>query len=276
MGLFRDFFELYKKKHAELSKQPPEQKPEQKAELKPKREPQILETVSPLSEPEIAAWAEQLEARATYSAFERDAIERYIEEAFGPIARTYYDADDEDVRVDIAVTEPTEERRFYTLLTIGMGAHRMQVPKALEERNAAFAELSVCLPPDWDFVNDGWPFHLLKTMARFPFRNHSMLGVGNAYHGALTRGSGFAGAFVIPAATQSGVSTRLMLPGGKIVNYYLLLPLWEDEWRYIIERRDAASFWEHYTERIGSIVVDPERESCVDDAEMEEEDEWNT
>ena len=267
MGFFRDFFERHKKKHAE----PPKQTPEAAA----KREPQVMETASPLSEPEIAAWAERLEASAAYSALERDVLERYIEEAFGPITRTYYDADDADIRVDIAVTEPTKERRFYTLLTIGMGAHRMQVPKALEERNAAFAELSVCLPPDWDFVNDGWPFHLLKTMARFPFRNHSMLGVGNAYHGALTRGSGFAGAFVIPAATCPGVSTRLMLPGGKIVNYYLLLPLYENEWKYIIERRDAASFWERYTERIGSIVVDPERGSCVDDAEIEEEDEWN-
>ena len=89
MGIFRDFFELYRKKHAELSKHAPKQPPEQEAEQKPKREPQILETVSPLSEPEIAAWAEQLETRATYSAFERDVIERYIEEAFGPIVRTY-------------------------------------------------------------------------------------------------------------------------------------------------------------------------------------------
>ncbi len=273
MGFFQDFVEFYKKKYAELSKQA--QKPETDSKPEEKHEPQVMETVSPLSEPEIAEWAEQLETRTTYTPIERDAIERYIEEAFGHVARTYYDADDTDMRVDIAVTEPTDERRYYTLLTIGMGAHRMQVPKALEERNAAFAELSVCLPPDWDFARDSWPFHLLKTTARFPFQNHDMLGVGNAYHGAVTKGSGFAGAFVIPAATQNQVSTRLMLPGGKIVNYYLLLPLLEDEWKYIIERRDAASFWEHYTERIGSIVVDPGRESCVDDTETEEEDEWS-
>lgn len=269
MGFFRDFIEFYKKRR----ETPPEQTPPRQA--LPKHEPEIMEAASPLSESELAEWAKHLEAHTTYSSLERETLERYIEDAFGPIARTYYDADREGMRVDIAVTEPSEERRYYTLATIGMGAHRMQVPKALEERNAAFAELCVCLPPDWDFVNDSWPFHLLKTTARFPFSSHNMLGVGNAYHGAVARDSGFAGAFVIPAVTQHQVSTRLMLPGGKIVNYYLLLPLYEAEWQYITRRQDAAAFWEHYTERIGSIVVDPERESCVDETETEEEDEWN-
>ena len=238
-----------------------------------KREPQIMETVSPITEPGTEKWPDR--AYTTYSDEEREYIERYIADAFGPIVRTYYDADGEGMRVDIAVTEPTPDRRYYTLATIGMGANRMRVPKEMEERNAAFAELSVCLPADWDFVNDSWPFHMLKMTARFPFDNHDMLGVGNAYHGSIVRGSEFAGTFVIPAATRGRVSTRLMLPNGKIVNYYLLLPLYEDEWQYITTRHDSVSFWERYSERIGSIVVDTERESCVSDVEIEEEDEWN-
>ena len=65
-----------------------------------------------------------------------------------------------------------------------------------------------------------------------------------------------------------------MLPDGRIVNYYLLLPLYEDEWEYLTSRHDAAAFWERYSERIGSIVVDPERESCIYDLDRED-DEWN-
>ena len=252
---------------------PPEEKTEHKQEHAPRREPQIMESVSPVAEPEIEPWEEN--ARMTYTDCERRVIQHYIHDAFGPIGRTYYDGDRENMKVDIVVCEPTEERRYYTLATVGMGARRMRVPKAMEERNVAFAELSVCLPPDWDLMNDTWPFHMLKAMAHFPFRSHDMIGVGNAYHGSITRGSDFAGAFVIPAATQDRISTRLMLPDGRIVNYYLLLPLYEDEWEYLTSRHDAAAFWERYSERIGSIVVDPERESCIYDLDRDEDDEWN-
>ena len=266
MGFFRDFFKSDRRKRAE--------RPAQETDCR--HEPQIAEAVSPISSLNAENWAEKVETRSTYTAEERAYIERYITDAFGPIAQTFYDADKDAMRVDIAVTEPTADRRFYTLSTIGMGANRMRVPEALEERNAAFAELTVCLPAGWDLMNDSWPFHMLKTTARFPFDNHDMLGVGNAYHGSIMKGSNFAGAFVIPAATRRRVSTRLMMPNGRIVNYYLLLPLYEDEWDYITTRRDSASFWERYSERVGSIVVDPERESCIDAAEIEEEDEWNT
>ena len=258
MGIFHNFFKSNRNQRGKPSGKEPD------------REPQVMETVSPLSEPAAGRLPDESEARAVYTDEERNVVERYIADAFGPIGRTYYDGDEESLRVDIAVSEPTADRQFYTLATIGMGANRMRVPKALEERNAAFAELTVCLPPDWDFVNDVWPFHMLKTAARFPFDNHDMLGVGNAYHGAVMHGSDFDATFVIPAATRGTTSTRLMMPNGRIINFYLLLPLYEDEWDYIVSRKDSYSFWERYSERIGSVVVDPERESCIDGYEMEE------
>ncbi len=208
-----------------------------------------------------------------YTAEKRRLVERYTADAFGPIVRTFWDGGTDDaIRIDVAVTEPDEERDFYTLTTIGMGAHRMDVPEELAERNRAFAELCVCLPPDWDVMNDTWPFHMLQQTARLPFTKRDHLGVGNAYHGPMMRGSGFAANFVVPAATRDDVSTRLMMPNGRIVNFYLLIPVYEEEWAYIASRRDSQSFWERYSQRVGSIVVEPGRESCVDDAEPDEDE----
>lgn len=218
---------------------------------------------------------DRFEPLAVYSDVERELTERYITDAFGPIACTFYDAYREELRIDIAVTEPDRERRFYTLTTVGMGAHRMNIPRESEERNLAFAELCVCLPPDWDIMRDTWPFHMLQETARHPFVSRDHLISGNAYHGPMMNGSGFAAAFVIPAPTRGRTSSRVMLPGGKIVNYYLALPIYQEEWEFILSHKSSHLFWERYSERVGSVVVDVNRESCVGAEEPEEEETWN-
>lgn len=45
-----------------------------------------------------------------------------------------------DIHIDVAIIEPTPERNYYTLVTMGMGAHRMSVPLSLEGENFDRAE----------------------------------------------------------------------------------------------------------------------------------------
>ena len=213
------------------------------------------------------------ELRRFYSDDERGALEGYIRDAFGHIGRMFYDAGGEGFRVDVAVSEPSEERDFYTLTTVGMGAHRMDVPAELAEKNQSFAELTMLLPPEWDLMNDTWPFRVLKETARRPFAEFAHISAGNAYRGVMMEGSGFYGVLVLPATTFGGRPTRLMVPGGRIINFYLLLPIYEDEWVYIVRHQDSYAFWTMYAERVGSVVVDPERESCL--SREDEETEWN-
>ena len=54
-----------------------------------------------------------------------------------------------DIHVDICVVPPSKERDYYTLVTMGMGAHRMNVPEELAEYKLERAELAIALPPDW-------------------------------------------------------------------------------------------------------------------------------
>ena len=50
--------------------------------------------------------------------------------------------------MDICVVPPSEERDYYTLVTMGMGAHRMNVPEELAEYKLERAELAIALPAE--------------------------------------------------------------------------------------------------------------------------------
>ena len=225
---------------------------------------------------EIAAREEKLRLshlEGAYSDEEIYALEGYIRDAFGHIGRMFYDAGGEGFRVDVAVSEPAAAHDFYTLTTVGMGAHRMDVPAELAEKNQSFAELTMLLPTDWDLMNVTWPFRVLQETERRPFAEFEHISVGNAYRGAMMEDSGFHGVLVLPATTFGGRPTRLMVPGGRIINFYLLLPIYEDEWDYIVRHQDSYAFWTMYAEHVGSVVVDPERESCL--SREDKETEWN-
>ena len=55
------------------------------------------------------------------------------------------------IRDSICIVPPTEERDYYTLVTMGMGAHRMNVPEELAEYKLERAELAIALPADYAF-----------------------------------------------------------------------------------------------------------------------------
>ena len=64
------------------------------------------------------------------------------------------------------------------MLTMGMGAHRMNVPEELAEYKLERAELAIALPPDWKLDEESlkderwyWPIGLLKVLARLPISN---------------------------------------------------------------------------------------------------------
>ena len=88
-----------------------------------------------------------------------------------------------DIHVDICIVPPTEERDYYTLVTMGMGAHRMNVPEELAEYKLERAELAIALPADWKLDQESmkdekwyWPIRLLKSLARLPIGSDTWLG----------------------------------------------------------------------------------------------------
>ena len=119
-----------------------------------------------------------------YSEDEMSAIEQHIKNTFGEFENVFHELVSPDIHVDICVVPPSDERDYYTLVTMGMGAHRMNVPEELAEYKLERAELAIALPPDWKLDEESlkderwyWPIGLLKVLARLPISND--MGVGS-------------------------------------------------------------------------------------------------
>ncbi len=209
-------------------------------------------------------WQRQSESPAVYSAEERRAVETYIQNAFGPIERVYVDAAPQLARVDVVVCAPGKGRSVYTLCTIGMGARRMAVGQEKGEHNQAFAELQLLLPASWHIDEAAWPFQLLKETARRAYLPGGAVELGSAYHGAVPQESGFCAVLAAPPAVQGKLPPRVLLPGGKMVNFFLLMPLLPEEWRYMRARKSTFALFRRMAAG-GGVVAAPGRKSCVDE-----------
>ena len=112
-----------------------------------------------------------------------EAVEGHIQQYFGKFENVFHELVSPDIHVDICVVPPSEERDYYTLVTMGMGAHRMNVPEELAEYKLERAELAIALPADWKLDQESmkderwyWPIRLLKSLARLPINCDSWLG----------------------------------------------------------------------------------------------------
>ena len=113
------------------------------------------------------------------------AIEQHIKTTFGEFENVFHELVSPDIHVDICLVPPAEERDYYTLVTMGMGAHRMNVPEELAEYKLERAELAIALPPDWKLDEESlkderwyWPIGLLKALARLPTAGGTRPGLG--------------------------------------------------------------------------------------------------
>lgn len=208
-----------------------------------------------------------------YSEDEMSAIEQHIQSTFDAFDQVLHELDSPDIHVDICVVPPSERRNYYTLVTMGMGAHRMNVPKELAEYKLERAELAIALPPDWKLDKDSmqeqrwyWPVGLLKVLARLPISNDTWLGFGHT----MEKQSPFAEDTELCAAILTGPQDMdldtcgevCILPGGEEVNFYQVLPLYREEMEYKLEH-DADALLERLA--AVSFVVCPDRPSCLEE-----------
>ena len=181
-----------------------------------------------------------------YDEADFDAVDAHIVKYFGDSASVFHEIVSTDIHVDIYICEPSEERPYFTLVTHGMGAHRMNIPKELMEYGLDRMEIMINLPKDWDIHSDEekwyWPARWLKILARLPIEQNTWLG---HYH-TVPNGEPFADNtdFVCVMVTmpylheEDAVSCEL--PGGGRVLFYQMTPLYESEVNYKIENGGEA------------------------------------
>ena len=184
-----------------------------------------------------------------------------------------------DIHVDICVVPPSDERDYYTLVTMGMGAHRMNVPEELAEYKLERAELAIALPPDWKLDEESlkdelwyWPIGLLKVLARLPISNDTWLGFGHT----MDKQSPFAEDTELCAALLVGPQDVVWnggevctLPSGEEVNFYQVIPLYRNEMEYKMEH-DADALLKKMAGI--SFVVNPTRQNAITRGTLAEEE----
>ena len=204
-----------------------------------------------------------------YTEEEMEAVEGHIQQYFGKFENVFHEIVSPDIHVDICMVPPTEERDYYTLVTMGMGAHRMNVPKELAEYKLERAELAIALPADWKLDQESmkdekwyWPIRLLKSLARLPINCDSWLGHGHTVENRepFADNTKLCTATLIgPQDTEDG-SEVCTLPGGEEVNFYQVIPLYEDELDYKLEHDTDALLNKM---RGISFVVNPTRQDAI-------------
>ena len=204
-----------------------------------------------------------------YTEEEMEAVEGHIQQYFGKVENVFHELVSPDIHVDICIVPPAEERDYYTLVTMGMGAHRMNVPEELAEYKLERAELAIALPADWKLDQESmkdekwyWPIRLLKSLARLPINCDSWLGHGHTVENreAFADNTKLCTATLIgPQDTEDG-SEVCTLPGGEEVNFYQVIPLYEDELDYKLEH-DVDDLLNKM--RGISFVVNPTRQNAI-------------
>ena len=203
-----------------------------------------------------------------YTEEELETVESYIETNFGTYANVFHEIVSPDIHLDICIVDPTEERNYYMLVTLGMGAHRMNVPKELAEYKLERAELAIALPPDWKIHEDDevhyWPIRLLKTLARLPIEDNTWLGWGHTIDGRspYAKNTALSAALIVSGQVKKGGSNVCVLPDGDEVNFYQIIPLYKDELKYKLEH-DADALLDRFAERHVRFVIDPQRRSAL-------------
>ena len=198
------------------------------------------------------------------------AIEQHIKNTFGEFENVFHELVSPDIHVDICVVPPSDERDYYTLVTMGMGAHQMNVPEELAEYKLERAELAIALPPDWKLDEESlkderwyWPIGLLKVLARLPISNDTWLGFGHT----MDKQSPFAEDTELCAALLVGPQDVVWnggevctLPSGEEVNFYQVIPLYRNEMEYKMEH-DADALLKKMAGI--SFVVNPTRQNAI-------------
>ena len=204
-----------------------------------------------------------------YTEDEMEAVEAHIQQYFGKFENVFHELSSPDIHVDICVVPPSEERDYYTLVTMGMGAHRMNVLEELAEYKLERAELAIALPGNWklkheDLKNERWywPIRLLKTLARLPIASDTWLGFGHTMDNEedFAKGTKLCAAILTgPQGTEDG-SEVCILPSGEEVNFYQVIPLYRDELEYKLAH-DADALLDKMNGI--SFVVEPDRQDAI-------------
>lgn len=190
-------------------------------------------------------------AKYSFSPYELQTVEDHIIEHFGSISRTIPVKESENLNLRIYVIEPTKEKDFYTIVTCGMGAYKMELPDDFKDTDLDRLELLMYLSPAWNMdlalskptglitgetvipifgsMYDEWnyPVKILKNLAQAPVNNDSYFVMGNIMNDEepLSPSTNDTGGILISPAYISEEGCVCTLPDGEKVRFLQVMPI---------------------------------------------------
>ena len=207
-----------------------------------------------------------------YSNKDSDILKKYIHKHYGKVQSFYRDYSSTGVHPDIAIIPPNIAKPFFTLVTTGLGAHKMEPPASVPLNvNANFherVELILTLDKNWPLDEKTeeiyWPLHLLRDAAKlaaeksFTFIEFPVIEMPK-YYDPLNK---FMGALLVePEVDISEDESPCKLSDGSRVKFFQFIPLFKEEIRYRKEHGGEQLF-KGVKKNLNLVYsVDPERRS---------------
>jgi hypothetical protein len=185
-----------------------------------------------------------------------ELFSRHVETYLGDIDLVMHETVSDAVHVDIHVVPANEERPYLALITSGMSDLPMSVPDELDEFK--YAELLICLPPDWPISMEAfqdeknyWPVRWLKILARHPYYAATWFGINHTIPTGepVCEGLDIAGFMLVPPMVSEVEFFELEVSQDKKVYFYQLLPIYQDEMDLKLEQ-GADALWEKLEEHL--------------------------
>jgi hypothetical protein len=168
-----------------------------------------------------------------------EAITQHIKKWIGEPTNVFHEIISDKVHIDIHTVSPSERFPWYTLVTSGMSDRLMRAPEA--HPDWAYAELFLCLPPDWKMTEADWksethywPIRALKYLARFPHQYDTWLWYGHTIPNGdppqpinqSTRLSSFV--LLMPHCVPAEFH-ELKVNESKTIRFFAIVPLYAEE-----------------------------------------------
>ena len=171
-----------------------------------------------------------------YREEERRALLRHITRHFGEIDKLISYKYDPGVRIEVAEIPPSEknDRDYYVMVTVGMGAHKMKVPPSYADMVEPRAELVMYLPPEMDDTMRLWAVNYMSTIARLPLERNSWSSFGHIFSNGrpLMNGTNLIASTLIEIQDADDNAPFCVLPNGDMVVLYQIFPLYKEEVEY--------------------------------------------
>ncbi len=210
-----------------------------------------------------------------YSAEEMEEVQNFIEEQFGEIDCIAHEQKSAlGLHVDLAIIKPTEERPYYTVCTLGVGAYRMTMndEDRVENHTPEYNEFLIHLPADWVVMpeegyekeENWWPIRLLKTVAVEPKDSHECFKFNEIVsYKRSDESQKSTSVYIDFPLPDPNYITRFSTSTGRTIQFLQLIPLTEEEANHF----DVDRIVDYYEK--SSYYYDMDTESTQ---EMDEED----